>query len=224
MLDRKLALSALTESVNVHRVDISTLVNICRTQLQQIRQMERESAQRAILVGLTLWRIRLTLPHGEWVPWQEEHLQVGRTQINYYMRLAIVFITKSRTTKVELQALPTDDVRIDAQGAMSQAFIAKLEKFVGECSLNELLVKHGIKGVTRDTDDQGEAAKAAGDDSGQMYFSEAAEALQSIRDRILKPEQLMRLQPKQLDAINVEMESSIARWRKLYAEAKGHRG
>lgn len=106
--------------------------------LQQIQTAERRTAQDALRLGVRLHAVKLALPHGEWGRWQEQHLDgVGRRQVNYYMRLAAVAAPKlGRKALVSIVACQED---ADAT--------ARLERFVGDSSLTDLLIKHGIRAV-----------------------------------------------------------------------------
>lgn len=183
--------------------------------------MERNAARRAVVLGLTLWRVRFALPHGQWMPWQQEHLATGKTQVNYIMRLALAFLVKSRATKVELRALPADTVELSADHDLSRALLARLDKFVGECSLNELLVKHGIRGVTRDTDDQGGDGADTGQPGEQLLFTEVASHFYSLRQNLCRREVILRYTPEQLDAAAREIEEIRSSFLALYQEARG---
>jgi hypothetical protein len=194
---------------------------ICRRHLEEIQRAERVTAQRAITLGVALWKIRLSLSHGQWMPWQAEHLGVGQRQVNYYMRLALVFLIKSRATKVELRALPADSIELAPTDALSRALFARLEKFVGECSLNELLVKHGIKGITRDTDDQANAdATTAGGE--QMLFPEMCDVLLKL-DRLYMPESIGQVPPDKLKPLRSEWENTKARIDANFEQALGRK-
>lgn len=188
--------------------------------MEEIRKVERMTAQRAIVLGVTLWKVRLSLPHGQWMPWQQQHLAASKSQVNYFMRLALVFLVKSRATKTELRALPGDSVELAPKDELSRALLARLEKFVGECSLNELLVKHGIRGVTRDTDAQG-GDSAPGQPGEQMLFTEVAEHFYSLRQNLCRREVILRYTPEQLDAAKREIDEIRSAFLALYQEARG---
>jgi hypothetical protein len=184
--------------------------------------MEKTTALKAIVLGITLWRVRFALPHGQWVGWQAEHLAASKSQVNYIMRLAVVFLLKSRATRVELRALPCDSTTLAPGDELSRALLARLEKFVGECSLNELLVKHGIKGVTRDTGDENEGEPGTTSAPGQqLLFAEVCEHFHSIRQTLCRRETLLRYTPHQLDAAKRELEEIRSSFLALYAEARG---
>lgn len=136
------------------------------------------------------------------------------------MRLALVFLIKSRATKLELRALPTDSIELGTSDQLSQALHRRLEKFVGECSLHELLVKHGLKGVTRDTGEgegEGEAAAAPGE---QLVFPEMCDALLRI-DRLYAPENIVTVPPEKLRPLRTEWENTKARIDARFEQALG---
>jgi hypothetical protein len=120
-------------------------------QIARVRQLEREGAARAVLAGLSLHRVKASLKHGHFLPWLKANLDgKGYSQVNYYMRLALVFVEKAHVSKPALLALPSDQLslQVDAEGEAHE-FFGKLDKFVGSASLNELLEKHGIKSLPK---------------------------------------------------------------------------
>lgn len=133
-------------------------------EMQTIHRLQCEAAGRAVLVGLALHRIKASLKHGQWGGWiNRDFKAVGHRQVNYYMRLALVFLERERVQKPDLLALPGDQLALDVEGDKGgAAFVNKLQKFVGDLSLTELLIKHGIKGVglktelTTGEDDEGD--------------------------------------------------------------------
>jgi len=122
--------------------------------LQAVPQMERQAAAHAILAGMTLHRVKASLPHGQFMPWLAQipttggNLKVSQAQANYYMKLATVFVGKAKVTAPDVLALPGDQTQLLLEGGEGEAraFFGKLSKFVGTKSLNELLSEHEIKG------------------------------------------------------------------------------
>lgn len=117
-------------------------------QLAEVNRLGRERAARALLAGLGLCRVKASLKHGQFQPWLKAHVKVGLVSCNNYMRLALAFVEKAGVSKPDLLALPGDqtNLAIDESDEAQRRFFAKLEKFVGQSSLSELLEKHGIKG------------------------------------------------------------------------------
>ena len=117
-------------------------------QLAEVARLGRERGARAILAGLALCRVKASLKHGQFLPWLKANVGVGKTACNDYMRLALAFVEKAGVSKPDLLALPGDqtNLAIDESDEAQRRFFAKLEKFVGQSSLSELLEKHGIKG------------------------------------------------------------------------------
>lgn len=165
---RKNSLAVLINNprLQVGSNDLAELQALASKQLAAISQMERASAVCSILAGITLWRVRCSLPHGRFVEWVEgasgvksapsAHLPGARPiryrQANYYMRLASTFVEKARLDERAVLAAPADErqLTLETEDAAAKRFAEKLQRFVGECSLNELLVKHNIKAVSRD--------------------------------------------------------------------------
>ena len=221
MSNKAQALAILQDS-KLPFAEISAIAEICRRHLEEIRKAEKMTAQRAIVLGVMLWKVRLALPHGDWMPWQAQYLSACKTEVNYYMRLALVFLIKSRATKVELRALPSDSVELAANDALSRALLTRLEKFVGECSLHELLVKHGLKGVTRDQGDE-DGADASAKTGEQLVFTSFCDTLFAVRQTVLKREHLMQLTPDQLKGFRREWEQTNSEMQALFAEALGQK-
>ncbi len=185
-----------------------------------ISKLEGEAALRAIFAGVALHRIKASLKHGEFGPWLSSQEDVAKkSQVNNYMRLASVFLEKTRATKAELLALTGSNEALFTPGEEARSFVAKVEKFVGESSLNELLIKYGIKGVVREGDDgENPNAPAPGAD-GQLYFSEVSQYLYGFRTTALRPESLARLTPEQLRAVREEHDAQNAELHQLCDKA-----
>lgn len=222
MSDKAKALSLIadpqirTTGANLTRLQTNTIA-----QLEKIRGLENEAALRAVFTGLALNRIKFSMERGTWMPWLKDNAkEVGQRQANYYMKLAIVFLVKTRAAKTEMLVLAGDRVELsDHSGA---ALAKKAESFVGDLSLNELLEKHGIKGLTRGgDDDDGEDLPHGGGAGEQMIFTEISGHLFGLRETVLNRENIMRLEPKQLDALKTEIERTRTEFLKLYEQARG---
>src|SRR5258708_24967338 len=147
-------------------------------------------------------------------------MPVRRRQIQYYMKLALVFLEKSKAAKIEMAALPGDGVEIvDFTSTAAKRFADRATDFVGDLSLTELLEKHNIKGITRGDDDDAEPTPAGAGE--QLLFTEISDHLFGLRTGILNRENLMKLEPKQLDALKLEIESTRTEFLKLYEQARG---
>jgi hypothetical protein len=146
-------------------------------QIAQIRSLERESAARAILAGLTLHRVKHSVKFGQFMPWLKTNVKgTGYAQCNFYMRLASCFVEKCHVKKPDLLALPGDQtsLAIDGQGEVEgRMLLTKLSEFVGQRSLNELLDKHGIKTATK----LGGARETNSDDQDNPESAPSAEDL-----------------------------------------------
>ena len=144
-------------------------------QLAEVARLGRERGARAVLAGLALCRVKASLKHGQFLPWLKDNVGVGKTACNDYMRLALAFVEKSGVSKPDLLALPGDQtsLAIDAGDEAQRRFFTKLEKFVGQSSLSELLAKHDIKGQPK----LGGARLPEGQDEDELGSDPDPEAL-----------------------------------------------
>lgn len=145
---KRYALTILEDRQICTAVQISKLQAVAIQQIAMIKTMERDAALRALLVGLTLHRIKGGLKHGEFTPWIKKHLDgAGYRQGNYYMRLATAFVDCMNVTKPEILAFPGDqkELALELADATARKFMQKAANFVGERSLNELLDHLHIK-------------------------------------------------------------------------------
>lgn len=187
--------------------------------------LESQAAAGAIIAGITLHRVKASLPHGKFDAWKAQKLakanfwtpSTAKLNANFYMRLALVFLEKSRSAKSELLALPADgkaELKLDATPA-GRKLATSLEKFVGGSSLTELLIKHGIKGVGLKTalsagaadDDLTPAQKA--EQARNCAWQEAWNAVQTLRAALTEPEKIQLInEVKQLETLKAELVES----------------
>jgi hypothetical protein len=138
-------------------------------ELDAIKRMETGAALRAIRFGIVMYQVKATLPHGQFLKWRDQSFPaLKRTQAGFYMSLALTFVEKSKANLPEVLALPEvqTDLPLDQQQGPSAEILGKAYAFVGDCSLNELLDKHGIKGKgklggARESDDAEKPIKTA---------------------------------------------------------------
>jgi hypothetical protein len=120
------------------------------TQLGYIRGLRRQEALRGLLVGMSLQRIKASLPHGQFGKWVKDNIAIfGERYVQFLMKLALVFVDKCKVKKPEILALPGDqtELTLDTLDGDSRRMMEKAEKFAGDLSLNELFIKHDIKSV-----------------------------------------------------------------------------
>jgi len=201
------------------------LPQIIAGQLEAIRTLESKAAGVALQLGGSLWAVKTTLKHGQFQPWIHSNVEGrGYRACAYYMKLVLQFAESARLTAEEWAALPSLSDALPEDGPARSVWV-KRAKFIGELSLSELLIKHGIKSVglkheLTAGDDQ--TALPASDD-GQLFFAEIADHLMGLRSTVLKPESLMRLTPDQLDNLKTEIEHTRTEFLKLYEQARGKR-
>lgn len=199
-------------------------------QLAAVGEMESKAALGGVLSGMTLLRVKASMPHGTFGKWLQDSNWNGRSNstpasrqrtAGYYMRLALIFVEKTKATVPDLLALPGDQLSLDlADNAAGKRLAAKLQKFVGDCSLYELLVKHGIRGVTRDADEAG-GEDGAATPAGEDFFAEVATTLEGWRKIVTDRAALVRLTPQQLDLLHESVTADYTEFKKLYKATRG---
>ena len=217
---KRAALAVLKEGQISTAVLISKLQAVALQQIAEIKSMERGSAIRGVLVGLTLHRIKAGLAHGDWMPWLKKSLKgAGHRQANYYMRLATTFIAAAKVSKPELLALPGDQAELSLEPADATArhFMDKVGKFVGECSLNELLDKHHIKGSGKlggkhESDDDAPEPVIDPEQLAEQAREELAAWHEAGRQLLLTENICSRLSQDEIRNFSSSLDAMLAQW------------
>lgn len=214
MSKTKHALSLIADSAfAVAKSETEVLQNTTAEQLAGVAALEGQAAMGATLAGINLHRVKASTKHGEFGKWLDQicttsaNLGVKPRQANYYMRLAAVFLEKSRLSKSELLT------GLDGAEETARApLVSALKKFVGEHSLNELLIKNDIKSVglksalaLEEAPDGEESPEAKLARSRASAWEESYAAVQRIRAALTEPAQLQLLtDPAQIETIKNE--------------------
>ena len=130
------------------------IIAAARAQLETLVGHRKEAPYRAIALGLLLHQLKAGCKHGEWMPLYEQILksskfvtaETARTYASQYMRLALTFLTEADAAKPEYIALSQNaDLSIESKDATEKTFAGKLEKFIAERSLDELLTDYDLR-------------------------------------------------------------------------------
>lgn len=132
--------------------DAAELGRRAQAMLSHIEALKVERAQKAVLAGLYLHQVKDALGHGTFREWTQEHfgnscqngIGVSQRSITNYMGLAAAFCRKSKLLLPEIVASQQLSLTLEAKGSDAQAFKAKLQKFVGERGLTELMALNGV--------------------------------------------------------------------------------
>lgn len=183
------------------------------SELALIHKLESQAAGRAIRVGLWLWQAKEVLKHGEFKPWIEKNVE-GKSYRScaYYMKLAMTFVEKTRVSGESLHALVNHNFKNAPKSKDAKAAVDALTGFVGELSLSELLIKHGIKSVGL------KAALTGGDDGAggapadpqmelTLLWDQAYTPAKSLAD--LLSEKAAALKPDQRAALEAELKRAL---------------
>ncbi len=201
---------------------LALLKTSAEQQFKRLAEMRHEEALRGLLLGLTLHRVKASLPYGEFGKWAKAHATFGERWVNYLMKLALVFIDKSKATKPELLACPGDqtELAIEGQQGLQRQFTLKANKFTAGLSLSELLDKYEIKSGAKLGGARGAAEK---EDATPEQL--AARARTDLSDWVTQGRQLLlqdnvcqwlpaedtRAVADSLDALRTEWRASLKR-------------
>jgi len=230
----KHALTVLASpELRAQKADLKQLQTAAIDLLTAISKSENAAAKGAPIVGITLMRVKASMPHGTFVPWMEKltgedqpkgapvkkrtdgaflpRLKVR--QLQYYMRLGLVFIEKTKLAKPDLIALGNGTTALDlGDKHEAKKFMVALDSFVGDLSLNELLIKHDIKSVGlktelkeagADEDDEGDELTPAQKLKQQREnaWNEAWNSALAVRASLTEPEKIQLI----TDVKHIEM-------------------
>ncbi|MDF3058052.1 MAG: hypothetical protein K0R17_2267 [Rariglobus sp.] len=112
--------------------------------IAHVEGLKKERSMKAILAGIFLHQVKLSLEHGEFEAWMSEHLgKTARTGRNY-MALAAKFSRSTRLILPELVGANQLSLDLTAKNDDGRAVLVKLEKFVGSKGLTELMQQHEV--------------------------------------------------------------------------------
>ena len=228
---KKAALVVLSDKT-LSTIPVEQLQAIAIEQIRTIARIEQSTAMRAILLGLTLHKVKASLAHGKFTKWIKSKVTLEgnlwtpattKKNASFFMRLASVAAEKARLTKPELLALPGDqtELTLDTAEGDSRRFVSKITKFIGEKSLNELLRLHGIKDTKPPTkpradDDDDEKAETAPEVTAQIWREGISEWIESGRYQLLEEAPNVALQTDQLRNIEGVLTKLLADFRETH--------
>lgn len=210
--------------------DLEFLQKSVVAQLGKMSGLRQEESLRGLLVGMALYRIKASLPHGQFGKWCKSAINgtYGERYVNYLMKLALIFVEKCKVRKPELLALPGDqtELALDGMEGDQRRFTAKAIKFVGDLSLNELFIEHDIKpaGSTKNA----KKKKPGGGDTSpaktpQELCIEILETLELARKDACDKAVWMRMSRAQHDDIKHAFEEAGKRIAALHSKTHGRK-
>lgn len=183
-------------------VEVSELNNLQKSaiaQLAAVQTLETNAAKGAVLAGITLYRVKASMPHGHFRKWVAEAKWTRGSILgaaykqriaSYYMALSRTFLEKSKVQKPALLALPGDQTALElGDNHPARDLLTKLDKFVGDSSLSELLAKYDIKtkkdlGGAREAGETEETAVLDPEEMEQQATDEIGTALLHLESLI----------------------------------------
>lgn len=193
-------------------------------QIDDIGRQERLIPRRAVAVGLMLHVVKGSLKHGQFRPWLDQMLtgltcwspKTAHVYASYYMRLAIAFVDQAKPKHAELQAM-SDTATLanlaDPKGTAAK-LMARIDAFIGERSLNEVLIDEGIKQTGGSSGGGAKAAAALpadddtlAEDTGQLFLN--------FDQLLLSPDNLKRFPKREILRLREEVRSRTRRFEQI---------
>lgn len=226
------ATAALTllSTTNVTAPQVKKFGDAVAEEFRQIPLQERMNAARAILVGIGFHAVKASLKHGEFTPWLGSKVNqvnfwspaTAKVNASYYMRLALAFVEQAKPSKQELLALTAGGEitpNLNTADSAAKKLFSRIEEFIGERSLNEILIDEGIKGGGSGGSSSTPAAVTAGGED--PLLADTASHLMGLRALLLDPETVKRFTAHQLDDIEKQWASGLDQFRQLRAKMRG---
>lgn len=167
--------------------DSDELGRRAKSMFEYVESLKTERSKKAILVGVYLHQVRAALPHGEFDSWKTKHFAKSRSTIGNYMALAAKFSRSAKLLLPEVVAANQLSLDLKAKGSTGEAFMAKLDKFVGNSGLTELMQKHAViqRGGYRPSPQPSAPPPETTNDAGDEPFDKAeATAFQKCSDAV----------------------------------------
>jgi hypothetical protein len=215
---------------NLHvRVNLDLLIDRANQQYAEIKRGDQSNSLRGIFLGLLFWQIKNEAGHGKFMAVATERMpDIGQTTRSHYMKLAAVFVEKSRLALPERMNIPDAQLALhlgDASG-IEQEMVRKAIDFVGQLSLHELMIKYeiravGLAGKLRDEADAENDVPLPPDEElrrrREQIFGETAEHVMRLHKTLTTADELQYLESSQLEMIDnqlIEIRAAIAIARK----------
>lgn len=219
------ALAIIDNAPKQNGRDVRRLQASIAKEFALIPQREMTNAVSAILIGLGLHIIKASVPRGEFRPYIEETLPSGNKwtkgtaikNASLFMRLSLSALEQVQPSKPELLALTEGSVSSELSSGAAAKYVSRLEEWIGERSLNELLIDEGIKhGGGAGSGKVIELPPAA--TGTDPLLADLSAHYVGLREVLLKPENLKRLTARQIEDTERELASFLEEFRQLKAK------
>lgn len=226
-MSKQYALSVLTGIKIAPGANLNSAGKALNEQLRMIRNADTEFATRAVYVGTALLLVKESLAHGEFGPWLDKHIDdLGRRQVNYYMKIALAALDAQRVDQKVLASLPVNDIEtaLTVSKGPGAEFREAVAKFVGDSSLAELLAEHCGKsksGKKSKSEDGSESKAAVAEVTVQDRFNELDEALRLVRKSTADKTLWMSFSKKQHADLKAAAEATAEHVADLFVKTHG---
>jgi hypothetical protein len=204
------ALALLTAKSEPTRSLLPQMPGLITGKLEAIRRHDVQAAQLSLQIGVLLWQTKATLPHGEFQAWIKSNVDGrGYRVCAYYMKLALAFTEKVKPAAWKIEAMMTLDFDATKHTDEELSALDTMKQFIGENSITELLIKHGIKsvGLKSELADGQEPPALTGEQQLELDWAQAYEPAKSLAD--LLAEKAAAFTSEQRAALEAELKRAL---------------
>jgi hypothetical protein len=150
------ALAVISRVAATKSIKRDHLIETAKQQFALIARYRKEGPIRAIFLGIILNILKEGCAHGEWTPLYQQMLQTvtfcspttAKRLASEYMRLSIEALAATEMATPEFLALPGNQLSfaLEPSDAVGRRFVAKLEEYVDDRSVDEMLTDLGFRG------------------------------------------------------------------------------
>jgi hypothetical protein len=180
-----------------------------------VRRAGYDGAFNALCVAMLLWQARGQLGRGagkkgSFMAWVAEHVaESAHRTCTDYMKLGMIFAETTAITRAEAHAM----IYLKPRGAKTDAektAVEKLSAFIGDLSIFELMVKHGVRGVglkSALTGDSEETPALTAGEQMELVWSQAYKPAKTLAD--LLTEKAASLDKDKRDVLAAELKRAL---------------
>lgn len=213
------------------------IIEAAKAQLETLVSHRRQAPYRAIALGLTLHQLKAGCKHGEWMPIYQQILKsskfvtetTAQTYASQYMRLALTFLTEADAARPEYIALTGSktELNIQAKDSTERVLAKKMENFIGDRSLDELLTDYDLRNAAANKKRKLDASDAEAEPdeqekTAQDLFNEMEEHLQLAGKTAADKSIWMRLSKRHHDDLLASSRATYERISALHSKTHGN--
>jgi hypothetical protein len=199
---------------------LDSLIERARSQFAKIRENDKVNSLRALFLGLLFFEIKTEAGRGNFMRIADTRMpEICRSVRNDMMALAMFFIHESKVALPPRFAIPDAQTALELTGdAVTEKIVREAVKFVGSCSIHDLMVKYNIREKKPLGGARSRGADGPIDIDPERLHAQAREevsaAVESLRHLLLIENICVRLTPEETRAVDASLDGMLTTWRR----------